>query len=158
MGKLQGLLAKFGLEKIRLNAGVVQADIVFDAADMDAAWDMYVEMLTRITTQPLPEEAGDEKAALESVYKLFPITRGILRRHGLHTVQFSKVAIPVLNQVVRPFTVKWHRKSRHGEFGDEAARREFRGDLRALLVDMRNYNRMLAEIADVEDLTDLEER
>ena len=158
LGKLADLLEKFGLEKVRLNAGILQADIVLRSADRDAAWEMYVEMLTRIVTQPLPEEAGDEKAALESVHELFPITRDILRRHGRHAVQFSKVAIPVLNQVVRPFTVKWHRRSRHGGFGDEAARGEFREDLRVLLADMRNYNRMLAEMACVEDLTDLEKR
>ena len=158
MANLRDLLAKYGLTKIRLNAGVVQADITLDSADRDAAWEMYVELLTRIVTQPLPEGAGDEKAALESVHALFPLTREILRRHGRQAIQFSKVIIPVLNQVVRPFTAKWHRLSLIGAFGDEAGRREFRGDLQGLLADMRNCNRMLAEIAGVEDLTDLEER
>ena len=64
--------------------------------------------------------------------------------------------IPVLNQVVRPFTAKWHRLSLLGAFEDEAARGEFREDLQGLLADMRNCNRMLSEIAGVEDLTDLE--
>lgn len=155
MKNLPDLFAKYDL-KIRLNAGIVQADISLKDADRDAAWEMYVEMLTRIVTQPLPEDAGDEKAALDSVHALFPITREILRRRGRHTVEFSKVAIPVLNQVVRPFTAKWHQRSRLGAFEDEAMHREFREDLQALLADMRNCNRMLAEIAGVEDLTDLE--
>lgn len=119
---------------------------------------MYVELLTRIVTQPLPEDAGDEKTALVSVRALFPLTREILRRHGRQAIQFSKVIIPVLNQVVRPFMAKWHRLSLLGAFKDEARCREFRGDLQGLLDDMRNCNRMLAEIAGVEDLTDLEER
>lgn len=153
---LQELFTKYRLTSIRLNTGIVTADITLNSADMDAAWEMYVEMLTRITTQPLPEDAGDEKTALESIYALFPIAREILRRHGRQTVQFSKVIIPVLNQVVRPFTAKWHQRRLFGAFEDEATRIEFREDLRNLLVDMRNCNRMLAEIAEVEDLTDLE--
>lgn len=157
MKNLRDLFAKYGLEKIRLNAGIVQADISLEDADRDAAWEMYVEMLTRIVTQPLPDNAGDERAALESVYALFPICREILRRRGRQTIQFSKVIIPVLNQVVRPFTAKWHRMSLRGAFEDEDARREFREDLRGLLEDMRNCNRMLADIAEVEDLTDLEQ-
>lgn len=72
-------------------------------------------------------------------------------------MQFSMVIIPALNQVVRPFTAKWHRRDSSGEFEDEDARREFRRDLRCLLADMRNCNRMLTEIVGVEDLTDLEQ-
>lgn len=156
MENLRELFAKHGLEKIRLNAGIIHADISLKDADRDAAWELYVEMLTRIVTQPLSDDTGDEKAALKSVYALFPVTREILRQHGRQTIQFSKVAIPVLNQVVRPFTAKWHRLSLSGAFEDETMRSEFREDLRGLLADMRNYIRMLAEIAKVEDLTDLE--
>ena len=156
MGNLRDLFARHGLEKVRLNAGIIQADISLGDADRDAAWELYVEMLTRIVTQPLPDDTGDEKAALESVHALFTVTREILRRHGRQAIQFSKVAIPVLNQVVRPFTAKWHRLSLSGAFEDESMRSEFRGDLRGLLADMRNYIGMLAEIAKVEDLADLE--
>ena len=62
----------------------------------------------------------------------------------------------MLNQVVRPFTAKWHKESLAGAFDDEAKRDEFREELAALQDELRNYNRMLAEIAGVEDLTDLE--
>ena len=117
---------------------------------------LYVEMLTRIVIQPLPSEDGDEKIALDSVYSLFPTTREILRRHGRRTIQFSKVAIPVLNQVVRPFTAKWHRKHLSGAFDAPEKRDDFRRELDVLQRDLRNYNRALAEIAGVEDLTDLE--
>lgn len=65
--------------------------------------------------------------------------------------------MPVLNQMVRPFTTKWHRLNHLGTFGDEAARGEFREDLRGLLENMHNCNRMLAEMVDVVDLTDLEQ-
>ena len=146
----------FQLGKIRLGLRWLNLEIDFEPDDQDAAWELYVEMLTRIVTQPLPADAGDEKAALESVYSLFPTTREILRRHGRQAIQFSKVAIPVLNQIVRPFTAKWHREALSGAFDDAARRGEFRAELSALQEDLRNYNRLLADIAGVEDLTDLE--
>ena len=149
--------SRFNLEKIRLNLIIVRLEMSFNASDRAAAWELYIEMLTRIVTQRLPDETGDEKAALDSVYSLFPITREILRRRGPSTVKFSMIAIPVLNQVVRPFTAKWHRESLAGAFDNEAKCREFRQELAVLQEDLRNYNRMLAEIAGVEDLTDLEE-
>ena len=147
---------RFGLERISLNVAVLRADITLSDVDKSAAWELYIEMLTRIVTQPLPAEVGDEQTALDSVYSLFATTREILRRHGRGAINFSKVAIPVLNQVVRPFTAKWHRLSLAGAFKSEEGRRQFRVDLEALQVDLRNYNRMLADIAGVEDLTDLE--
>ena len=155
--KLSTLFKNFHLDEIKLGSSGVAMDISFDPADKDAAWELYVEMLTRIATQPLPAEEGDEKTALDSVYALFGITREILRRRGRGTIQFSKVAIPVLNQVVRPFTAKWHKESLEGAFEYESKQKEFRRELAALQEDLRNYNRMLADIADVEDLTNLEQ-
>ena len=154
--KLRTLLEKFHLEKIQLNTKLVNAEILFKSTDQDVAWELYIEMLTRIVTQPLPSEAGDEQTALDSVYSLFSTTREILRRCGRGTIQFSKIAIPVLNQVVRPFTTKWHKESLADAFQEESKRKAFREELETLQEDLRNYNRMLAEIAGVEDLTDLE--
>lgn len=54
---------------------------------------------------------GSRIAEVHNGSSLFGTTREILRRRGRNTIQFSKVAIPVLNQVVRPFTAKWHRES-----------------------------------------------
>ena len=150
---LENLFRKFNLEKVSLNLRAIQLEFSFQEADKEAAWDLYVEMLTRVVTQPLPREAGDEKAALDSVYSLFPTTREILRRHGRASIQFGKVAIPVLNQVIRPFTTKWHRQSLTGALTQGNKREEFRKELEVLQADLRNYNRMLAEIAGVEDLT-----
>ena len=155
--KLAELLAKFHLEKVKIGHDWANVELSLKSEDQDAAWELYVEMLTRIVTQPLPYNVGDDKTALDSVYSLFPITREILRRRGRSTVKFSMIAIPVLNQIVRPFTAKWHRESLAGAFDDDANRREFRQELAVLQEELRNYNRMLAEIAGVEDLTDLEQ-
>ena len=146
----------FQLSKVKLGPQWLNLEIDFKPDDREAAWELYVEMLTRIVVQPLPACEGDEKTALDSAYSLFPTTREILRRHGRKAVQFSKVAIPVLNQIVRPFTAKWHREELSGAFNDAVKRSEFRDELCVLQEDLRNYNRLLAEIAGVEDLTDLE--
>lgn len=158
MGKsLTGFLKQFKLDHIHINVGMAKAKISFNQTDQDAAWDLYVEMLTRIVTQPLPIKSGDEQAALESMYSLFGTTRHILHKHGRKTIRFSKIAIPVLNQLVRPFTTKWHRESLVGAFDNPDMRQKFHDELARLLIDMRNYNHMLADIAGVEDLTDLEQ-
>ena len=150
------LLSNFQLEKVRLGLAWANVEISFDQSDQDAAWELYVEMLLRVVTQPLPSEGGDESTALKSMYALFPVTREILRRRGRSAISFSKVAIPVMNQIVRPFTTKWHPQSLTGALGEPGKRAEFRKDLEALQSDLRNYNRLLAQIAGVEDLTDLE--
>lgn len=36
-------------------------DFAPQEVDKNAAWDLYVELLTRITTQPLLKEHGDEQ-------------------------------------------------------------------------------------------------
>ena len=155
--QLGAFFRQFHLETIRLGPTGAAVELSFNQADKNAAWELYIEMLTRIATQPLPTEAGDEKVALESVYRLFGITREILRRHGPGTIEFSKVAIPVLNQVVRPFTAKWHKKSLQGDLDQESQRKAFRSELQMLQRELRKYNALLASIAGVEDLTDLEE-
>ena len=173
---LRKLFKDFGLERISLKGSlgivgveasfkktdkdtdlqVADVELSFQEADRDAAWELYVEMLTRITTQALPSEVGDEKTALDSVYSLFSTTREILRRSGRGTIEFSKIAIPVLNQVVRPFTAKWHKESLAGAFEDADKREEFRDELENLQEMLQKYNRILAHIACVEDLTNLE--
>ena len=155
--QLRAFFSQFQLEAIKLGPAGATVELSFNQSDRNAAWELYIEMLTRIATQPLPTEAGDEKTALESVYRLFGITREILRRHGPGTIEFSKVAIPVLNQVVRPFTAKWHKKSLEGALEQESQRAAFRSELQMLQRDLRKYNALLAHVAGVEDLTDLEE-
>ena len=154
--KITELFAKFRLEKVKLGPSWANVEISIDSSDSDAAWELYVEMLTRVVTQTLPIEMGDEETALDSVYSLFPITREVLRRRGRRAINFTKIAVPILNQIVRPFTAKWHGKRLAGDLADEDIGNEFRDELATLQQDLRNYNRMLASIAGVEDLTDLE--
>lgn len=154
--KLRDFIERWGLSSLKLKAGFLEAE--FDPADPDraAAWDLYVELLTRITTQDLPADAGQEQAALDSAHALFPLTRDILKKHGSGCGEFAKIAIPVLNQVIRPFTTKWHAASGRGAFADPAEAAAFRAELIPLQTQLRRYTRALAEMAAVEDLTSLE--
>ena len=122
-----------------------------------AAWDLYVEMETRITTQSLDPEHGDEKTAFKSVHSLFQTTRDILLAQGPDCVVFAKIAIEILNQKVRPFTAKWHPRSIAGDFENPAACAEFRDDLESLREVLSAYTRTLAVLAGIEDITDLED-
>lgn len=125
--------------------------------DKDAAWELYVELLTRITTQPLADTHGDEKTALDSVYSLFGLTRSIIKTHGRDCIEFTKIAIVVLNQIIRPFTAKWHKISVDDGFKKVENRKKFRKELSDLQKILRIYTRMLADMAGVEDLTNLEQ-
>ena len=149
-------LEKWGLSTLKLKAGFLAADFAPRDPDRGAAWDLYVELLTRITTQPLPVDIGDEKTALDSVFALFNLTREILRKHGPGCTEFAKLAIPVLNQIIRPFTAKWHKLSLAGAFQEASECRAFRAELAALQPKLRHYTQALAEMSGVEDLTELE--
>lgn len=153
--KLRKWLENWDMTGLKINAGVLEMEWAPQEKDREAAWELYVELLTRIATQPLPAEHGDEKTALESVFSLFGITRTILRAKGRDCVEFTKVAVIVLNQVVRPFTAKWHRLSSQGAFADAVRCQEFRAELELLQANLRTYTRMLADIAQVEDLSAL---
>lgn len=132
------------------NTGAIPVD-----NNRKAAWDLYVEMETRITTQPLHPKRGDEKTALDSVYSLFQTTREILLKQGPDCVVFAKIAIEILNQKVRPFTAKWSRKSLKGAFKKESACVKFRQELEGLQEVLRAYTRTLAVMAGIEDITSL---
>jgi hypothetical protein len=153
--KLRKWFENWDLTKLHIKAGVLEAEWEPQEKDREAAWELYVELVTSIATQPLLTEVGDEKAALQSVHALFGITREILRRKGRDCIEFTKIAVIVLNQVVRPFTAKWHSISTLPTFNDPDTKRQFREELRTIQYDLCNYTRLLADIAQVEDLTSL---
>ena len=154
---VRDLLGKYQLSKVSVDLGVASVEFSSSGSEVDAnraaAWDLHVELSTRITTQPLPAGIGDEQTALDSVYSLFSTTRSILRDRGPACYKFSQVAIPVLNQVIRPFTAKWHKASLEGDFQKKDRCLEFRDELAELQKDLLQYSKLLAEIAGVEDLS-----
>jgi hypothetical protein len=151
--KWKDLFENWGLNKIKLNLKFAEFEFQPNPDDEICAWQMYVELITRITTQRLLPEEGDEKTALNSIYSLFDITRNILKDKGRKCNEFTRLAVIVLNQIIRPFTAKWHRLSLKGAFEDDGKCLEFRNELEELQNDLLNYTQLLAEMAKVEDLT-----
>lgn len=150
-------LEKWGFSDLKVKTSFLEADISLKDADREAAWKLYVELLTRITTQALPTGSGDEESALKSIYSLFKTTRKVLKEQGQDCVEFTKLAIIVLNQIVRPFTARWHPKMLAGDLQDPQECVVFREELVKLQTDLRKYSSALADLAKVEDLTDLED-
>lgn len=149
------MFSKWGLSGIKLNLTFLEVEFTASVDDQEAAWEMYVELITRIVTQELEMNAGDELTALESVYSLFGSTRAILKEKGRQAKSFSKIAVIILNQIIRPFTAKWHREQLNGAFKNKEKCAEFREDLIRFQREMRKYSAMLAEIAAVEDITEI---
>jgi hypothetical protein len=149
-----------------------------DESEIEAAWEMYIELATRISTQQLKDDEGILREALTSLHDLFPTTREILRRHGPTVARkkgdgehsFAELAVYVLNYGVRPVLSKWHPL-----LADHEAHRqedcstvehervwERAGELRAALEELRStlvdYANLLAQVAGVEPLIALDER
>ncbi len=153
--KMKKLFENWDMIGLKLNLGFLETEWKPQVKDSEAAWEMYVELLTRIATQPLPDDSGMESSALESVYSLFGITRNILREYGKDSIGFAKIAIIILNQVIRPFTARWHKLSENDAFQNPEQCSLFRIELKALQVNLRNYMGMLAEIAGVEEISSI---
>jgi hypothetical protein len=153
--KFRELFEKWNLTGLKVKTPIMDMEWNPSDPDKDAAWDLYVELLTRITTQPLQNSYGVEKTALESVYSLFEITRQTLKENGRSCIEFTKISVIILNQVIRPFTAKWHHLSEQKAFEDPERCREFRSELAILQIDLRNYTKLLADLANVEDLTEI---
>lgn len=85
-----------------------------DEVEQNAAWKLYVEMVTRISTQPVDSGGGVRRESLMSLYFIFEITRQILREAGPSVARgpnsFGTIAIEVLNKGIRPFLSEWHPK------------------------------------------------
>lgn len=148
------LFEQWDIKSIKLKPPFMEMEWQAKDEDRDAAWELYVEMVTRVITQPLPATHGIEKSALDSVYQLFPLTREILKKNGRHCANFTKVAVVVLNQIVRPFTSKWHLIFNADGQLTAAQVATFRTELAYLQIELRKYARMLASISDVEDIID----
>jgi hypothetical protein len=165
-------MSKAKLTKVSVALPGITGEWVADDVQRSAAWEMYVELVTRISLQPLAEGDGLLGEALASLHVLFEETRRILRSHGpsvavpekKRLLSFGAIAVDVLNVWLRPFLARWHTRladheSRraptaslveHERIWNEAAalRREL-ADLRTKLV---AYADLLAEACGVASL------
>ncbi len=86
------------------------------AGRQEAAWEIYVELVTRIAVAELRSNHGLLREALASLHSLFETTRDILRKHGPAVArtegsgpsEVSALAMIILNDVLRPVLSEWH--------------------------------------------------
>ena len=119
--------------------------------DRDAAWKLYTEFRTRVTTQPLPYRSGVEEAALDSIVKLFDFTRKVLSDGGRGCRHCATTSAEVLNIHVRPFTRKWHKLRIVGLLEMEDGRHRFRRELRELQKILQLFLELLGRLAEADD-------
>ena len=120
-------------------------------ADRALAWDVYVELRTRIATQDLKDDEGDDVTALTSIYRLFPLTRERMQHHGVACSNAGALLTAFLNEKVRWFTAKWHKVSTDQRWKDnpDESRPEFRTELRDKLQPvLRRLADALSQLAD----------
>lgn len=104
------------LSEVEVSFLGIKGKWVADRRQMDAAWEMYVELVTRVAVQSLEQNEGLLREALTSLYALFGETRRILKAYGPGVARplrpaaltFGTIAVDVLNKVLRPLLSHWH--------------------------------------------------
>ena len=138
------------LENSGVDAGRVDEFWAPTDADRALAWDIYVELQTRITVQVLHDDEGDDATALTSVYKLFPLSRECMRHRGVDCANTGALLTAFLNQKIRNFTAPWHKRSVEERWEDNpgAKHPEFRAALKELQPVLRQLAGALSHLAD----------
>ena len=150
----------------------IQGEWEADESEQKAAWELYVELVTRIAVVELKPDEGLLREALSSLYQIFSETRQILRKYGPVVAQpkgggklsFGVIAVTVLNSAIRPILAKWHPllmtyENTRGPGispADHEAKWEYNEELRKLLYGlqdtMKQYALLLADAAGVPPL------
>jgi len=167
-------IAKLSSTKFKVNLGFlsVETNWEIDEIQKQAAWEMYVELATRISTVKLQKGEGLLREALSSLHSLFLTTREILKKYGPsiatpgepNDTTFGHLAIGILNKVLRPTLAKWHpelldweqQKPTNKSVTEHEGAWEFDDKLREELNDIREklieYANVLGEVAGVSNL------
>jgi hypothetical protein len=104
--------------EVKLNLRVLEISGTWEPnnAERQAAWELYVELVTRVSVVPLREDEGLLREALSSLYSLFTTTREVLRKYGPEVAEpkkdgqynFGYLAVAMLNYGIRPLLARWH--------------------------------------------------
>jgi hypothetical protein len=90
------------------------AELTFAVSDenRNVAWKIFIEIMTRIATQPLGAQEGFLREALSSLYSMFLSIRELLKAtkpvHPTAGPTVEMFAFRMLNKELRPFLAKWH--------------------------------------------------
>lgn len=163
---LQLYVRSVSLTEIKVNVPQLsQLTFVVNNDARRTAWELFVEVSTRISTQPLGDEDGFLREAMNSLYHLFGRTRDLLaqaqpsRITGGKTVEY--LAMTMLNHELRPFLSKWHplltRFERSGQVDEmswehNSTFRKELNEMRQRLVEFAFSFARLAGVPDAESL------
>jgi hypothetical protein len=176
-GRFGTMNSKAKLDSVKVSLklpyiGGIEGNWKPDKSERNAAWEMYVELITRISVVELKPNEGLMREALSSLYTLFETTRRILRTYGPAVAQpksdgnisFGYLSVTILNTILRPVLAKWHpllldyetEKTSSISQLEHETKWEKAADLRKELNDVRNtlveYAALLAEVAKVTPL------
>lgn len=160
--------------EVKLNLRVLEIAGTWEPNDTErrAAWELYVELVTRVSVVPLREDEGLLREALSSLYSLFNTTREVLRKYGPDVAEpkkngqynFGYLAVAMLNYGLRPLLASWHpaledwetRRPADGSRRDHEQAWPKAGELRTALRDARTtltaYADLLATACGVPNL------
>ncbi|MEU6277180.1 hypothetical protein ABZ871_32980 [Streptomyces populi] len=102
---------------VKLNLHVLEISGTWEPNDAErrAAWELYVELVTRVSGVPLRADEGLLREALRSLYSRFGTIRDVLRQHGPDVAEpkrngqynFGYLAVAMLNFGIRPLLARW---------------------------------------------------
>jgi hypothetical protein len=103
---------------VRVNLGIAELSGEWEPNEKErsAAWELYVELITRISVVPLGDGDILLRDALTSLYSVFDTTRDVLRKYGPDIAEpktdgqlnFAYLAVTILNTGIRPLLARWH--------------------------------------------------
>jgi len=125
------------------------------------AWQLFIQVSTRVSTQPLGQDEGFLSEALDSLYELFGQIRDLLMKgqptRAAHGKTVEYLALTMLNQELRPFLSKWHRRLTELEQtdnGHEATWPQndaFRDELESMRERLLEFSLAFARLAGADD-------
>jgi hypothetical protein len=131
------------------------------------AWKLFVEMLTRVSTQPLTEGSGRVRSALTSLHGLLGFVRETLkesppsRRTG-HQPTVEQLALILVISDLRPFVTRWHQAFNEWQDLNPGAaesswplNKECRAELAAVQKCLREYVLSFGALAGVPNASDI---
>lgn len=138
---------------VKLNLRVIEVSGTWEPnnAERKAAWELYIELITRISIVPLKDDGGFLREALSSLHSIFATTREILRRYGPEIAEPKRsgeynlgfLAVAMLNFGIRPLLTHWHPILEDWENRKPAD--SSRRDHERAWPDVQNFRRDLAE-------------
>lgn len=107
---------------------------------MEAAYELYSQISSRVSSTPLPDNVGCDISALNSIYSLFDFWRSLHSKYGYKSCFFIKHSKPFIDNSLRYLTNKWHNKLSSIEIN-----KDFRSDLSYLQKSTNEYIKKLEQ-------------